>query len=175
VSIINFKRIGQAVEAATRFQSNVEQAFKQVNDYFDFVTVNALQIESQTKVMANDQATNVTDFNLTSGNSDFKFDNLIVGQKYRLYFSARMVRASQANQVSIIFTNDEAGTSFAPRLYFPGDCSSFETRDATREFIATTTKVRIRQSWTSTCTFSGGVTFMTLTKITNEVETTRYT
>lgn len=30
--MINFKRIGQEGEAVSRFQSNVEQAFKQVND-----------------------------------------------------------------------------------------------------------------------------------------------
>jgi len=34
VSVINFKRIGQLVESVSRFQSNVEQAFKQVNECF---------------------------------------------------------------------------------------------------------------------------------------------
>ena len=46
MSVVNFKRIGQLVDSVSRFQSNVEQAFKTVNECFASIATEYPQIDS---------------------------------------------------------------------------------------------------------------------------------
>lgn len=56
MSVVNFKRIGQLVDSVSRFQHNVEQAFKQVNECFDRKT---LYIEKSETVTHSVSATGI--------------------------------------------------------------------------------------------------------------------
>ena len=188
MSLINFKRMGQLGSVVlNRFQFNVEQTFKQVNDCLADISTRLATSTSYGLIKKNKTrkvyllssvASNVTDFDTIGNNSDFKFDNLIVGQKYRLEFYAQMVRTSSSYRTSIFFSQDTSGTEMTTlltRLYFNVAQTSTDTKYACQEFVAAADKIRVRQSWTNTCTFEGhatnSYTWMQLTEIENDEET----
>ena len=111
-------------------------------------------------------STNLTDFDTLGSNSNFKFDNLIVGKRYRLEFNAQGYAASSGNRTSILFNNDDSGTeeTALSRIYFSSGSVDTETRYVSQEWVATTSQIRVRQSYSNTYSFAGGGTWMRLTE-----------
>lgn len=79
MSVVNFKRMGDlGSEALTRFQSNVEQAFKIVND-------SLLQQKPVSQILSSANRGAGTDFTALG----FIFTDLTVGLNYRLEIGAK--------------------------------------------------------------------------------------